>query len=410
MLATPVSPPTDIILHLPSDNWAAFSQAFKQQCFAKFGVAGQQILSNHTIPIQPFAVSPTKNSLDLDADGRPIPGQYTYPRRTLTTLEAELPALNRANISLSESGTREYREDLKVFTAAARRFSDEDTECLLYLYNHTSPTSHTAIKTHAEYAAYQLLPIGTRSFSFYNMARDIHSIGNATTKLHRTRLLANIAQLALSHEEYIDKLTTMASTFSLDFGSDLHPGFVSIPELISFFYLAGLNMSQFRRAIEETLQSNPTGRFPDTTALMAKMQSWKVSQALSFPTEAISTQGSALVASLNPSTKPSSTKPSTKQDTAPRTPHLHPTPCTWCLAADKISRYGHLSTHCSKNPNRILSPASKTSPSRPLSNTSTRLHALLSQLDVANTPNATNAAMLLIAETAIEASNFEDTA
>lgn len=138
----------------------------------------------------------------------------------------------------------------------------------------------------------------------------------------------------------------MASTFSLDFGSELHPGFVSIPELINFFYLAGLNMSQFRRAIEETLQSNPTGRFPDTTALMAKMQSFKVSQALSFPTEAISTQGPALVASLNPSTKPSSTKPSTKQDTAPRTPHLHPTPCTWCLTADKISRYGHLSTHC----------------------------------------------------------------
>ena len=406
MLATSVPPPSDIILHLPSDNWAAFSQAFRQQCFAKFGVAGQQILSNRTIPIKPFAISPTKNSLDSDANGAPIPNQFTYPRRAVTAAESALPGFDLNNISLSESALREYREDLKLFTAAERRFSDEDTECLLYLYNHTSPTSHTAIKTHATYATYQLLPIGARSFSFYNMARDIHSIGNATTKLHRTRLLANIAQLELSHEEYIDKLTTMATTFSLDFGSELHPGFVSIPELISFFYLAGLNMSQFRRAIEETLQSNPTGRFPDTTALMAKMQSWKVSQALSFPTEAISAQGSALVAS-SPTTR---TKTTTKHDTASRTPHLHPTPCTWCLATDKVSRYGHLSTHCSKNPNRLLSPTSKTSPSRPLSNTSTRLHALLSQLDVANTPDATNAAMLLIAEAAIEASDFQDTA
>lgn len=408
MLSTSAPAPSDIILHLPSDNWAAFSQAFKQQCFAKFGVAGQQILSDRTIPIEPFAITPTKNTLDIGENGLPIADQFTYPRRVTTEAERALPGFNLTNISLSESGLREYREDLKVFTAAARRFSDEDTECLLYLYNHTSPTSHTAIKTHATYATYQLLPIGSRSFSFYTMARDIHSIGNATTKLHRTRLLANIAQNESSHESYIEQLTTMATTFSLDFGSELHPGFVSISELISFFYLAGLNMSQFRRAIDETLQSNPTGRFPDTAALMAKMQSWKVSQALSFPPEAISMQGSALVAARHPSI--TRTKPPSKQDAASRTPHLHPTPCTWCLAADKVSRYGHLSSHCSKNPNKLPSPTSKTPSSQQLTNTSTRLHALLGQLDVADTPDATNAAMLLIAEVAIGASEFQDTA
>ena len=160
MLASPASPPTDIILHLPSDYWAAFSQAFNQQYFAKFGVAGQQILSNRSIPIQPFAVSPIKNSLHLKEDGLPIQNQFTYPRREVTAAESTLPDFNLTNIPLSESGLREYREDLKIFTAAARRYSDQDTECLLYLYNHTSPTSHTAIKTHPNYNTYQLLPIG----------------------------------------------------------------------------------------------------------------------------------------------------------------------------------------------------------------------------------------------------------
>ena len=82
---------------------------------------------------------------------------------------------------------------------------------------------------------------------------------------------------------------------------------------------------------------------------------------------------------------------SKKQHITSRTPHLHPTPCTWCLATDKVSRYGHLSAHCSNNPNRLPGPNSKVPNSRPPSNTSTRLHALLGQLDVANTRDATNA-------------------
>ena len=127
MLSTSTPPPSDIILHLPSDNWSAFSQAVKQQCFAKFGVTGQEILLNRNIPIQPFAISPTTNSLDTGNDGLPIPDQFTYPRRTVTAEESALPGFNLANTSSSESGLREYREDLKVYTAAARRFSDEDT-------------------------------------------------------------------------------------------------------------------------------------------------------------------------------------------------------------------------------------------------------------------------------------------
>ena len=64
----------------------------------------------------------------------------------------------------------------------------------------------------------------------------------------------------------------MTETFKLDFESTVHPGFVSIPELTSFLYLAGLNRIEFRRALDELLHNHPTGRFPDPTALMSQLQ------------------------------------------------------------------------------------------------------------------------------------------
>ena len=206
----------------------------------------------------------------------------------------------------------------------------------------------------------------------------------------------------------MEQACSMAETFNIDFESLTHPGYILLKEFHSFIYLAGLDRTQFRIAIDETLQTNPTGRFPDHIALMAQIQTWKVANALSFTREAISTQGSALIAAkTSPPTKPP------KKDTTPRS-HLHPSPCTWCLSADKVSRYDHLSSHYSKNPNRLPGPSSAPAPAlltpRPLSNTSTRLHALLSQLDVAMTPTDSNAAMLLIAEAAIGASDYPDSA
>ena len=123
------------------------------------------------------------------------------------------------------------------------------------------------------------------------MARDIHSIGNATTKLHRTRQHVNLSQTELTHEQYMEQLCSMAETFIIDFESATYPGYVRLNEFHSFMYLAGLDRSQFCRSIDETLQTNPTGRFPDHIALMAKIQTWKVANALSFTIDNISTQG-----------------------------------------------------------------------------------------------------------------------
>ena len=53
-------------------------------------------------------------------------------------------------------------------------------------------------------------------------------------------------------------------------------------------------------------------------------------------------------------------------------------------------------------------PSIRTYPPPPLSNTFQRLRALLRQLDLAASPDASNSVMLLIAEAAIEASDYPD--
>ena len=83
-----------ITLDLPKDSWSAWHQALKLLCFTKFGVAAQQILSDTLIPLQPFAIEPTKLDLDLDLASASIPGQLTCSRRSLTAEEAALPPID----------------------------------------------------------------------------------------------------------------------------------------------------------------------------------------------------------------------------------------------------------------------------------------------------------------------------
>ena len=121
-------------------------------------------------------------------------------------MEVDLPLFDHTTLLLSSKGNTNFRDDRKIFAEAKRCFSDQDTECLDHLYRHLSSASHTSIKTQAIYPAYQLLPIGARSYALYTMARSIHSTGNAATKLHHTRQSMNISQADSPHELYMFKL------------------------------------------------------------------------------------------------------------------------------------------------------------------------------------------------------------
>ena len=121
MLQNPTPTTTPIVLDLLQDNWTAFLQAFKLQCSTKFGVAGQQILSNKIIPLAPFAQPPTKFDLDKNVDGVPIPGQFLYPRRCLTREELATENFSALCIPLCDRGSTELRADLKLYKCSRGR-------------------------------------------------------------------------------------------------------------------------------------------------------------------------------------------------------------------------------------------------------------------------------------------------
>ena len=79
----------------------------------------------------------------------------------------------------------------------------------------------------------------------------------------------NTSQADSPHEQYMGQITSMTKTFKLDIESLAYPGHVSIAELASFLYLAGLNRGESCRALDELLHNHPTGRFPDPSALMS---------------------------------------------------------------------------------------------------------------------------------------------
>ena len=135
--------PAPIILDIALDNWSIFHQSFKLLCFTKFGVAGQQILSNCAIPLTPFATAPSKFDLDRTDAGIIIPDQFSYARRQTTAEEIALPGFNLASISLTECSNRELRDDLNKYTTLHCVFSMTKTPFAWIISTDTFHPSHT---------------------------------------------------------------------------------------------------------------------------------------------------------------------------------------------------------------------------------------------------------------------------
>ena len=79
------------MLDLHSDNWSKWHQSLKLLCFTKFGVAGQQITSDTTIPLQPFPIESIKADLEAALTGAPTSGLFTFQHRPATDADAAQP-------------------------------------------------------------------------------------------------------------------------------------------------------------------------------------------------------------------------------------------------------------------------------------------------------------------------------
>lgn len=229
MLSPTATVPTAIILDLCQGNRSAWHQALQLLCLTEFGVAGQQVLSN--VPYSPSDMN------------------QHWTISTPTSL-ASIPTLG-ATLMQSPS-YRVSKETLTIGMAERHtRYHDITTPSISTISTGISPLPPTQLSKHIPTTP----PIKSYPSASFLVDHSIHSVGNAATKLHRTRLYINISQGELPHKSSMDAVTTMAKTFKPDFECIEHLGYVSIPELTSYTLLGEflIRFNKIRSAVDVVL-------------------------------------------------------------------------------------------------------------------------------------------------------------
>ena len=214
------------------------------------------------------------------------------------------------------------------------------------------------------------------------MLVDIHKFGDASTKFYRTSQLiqAKHDPLTQSFDVWADWLSDAFTQFRADFESldPTHKDHFHCGEFHSFLLLHGTDRTQFRPVYEEQLRATPTGRFPDTSALIKLFRDYHRSQVMSV--DCVSNQGSSFLSasthvtgeqplsySASTASKPSWTAPNvTNNPKKSKQPNATPKPpgCPHCKASgDRIPRRGHDPNFCSHKPPSSANAAAVANPS-----------------------------------------------
>jgi len=150
-------------------------------------------------------------------------------------------------------------------------------------------------------------------------------------------------------ESWVAFLDNAFDQFEVDFSDPDNPDFMRLSEFKSFLFLRGCNRTQFQRLYDEQLRSNPSGRFPDTKALMAQFLQFNTNNKMSFAADPVSSQLTPFIAPHLPSATPRP-QPSSATAAASRPPRKSQVPCIHCLRDTSIKRYGHFSHECTRRP------------------------------------------------------------
>lgn len=380
MLATAssVSVPL-IILDVASSNWTTFKKQTFRLLQTRYGKIGASII----LGTPPTAhVLPTRD--DTNEDGTPV-----YRRLAPTTAQ-KTAATPTIDLDLSPFGYDMLRDSIKRSLDQQKVDEKDDNDLLTYIFSSMSSESHLALETHPTYVTFRAAASGLKSYTCWAILTAIHSTGNASTKLLRTRQLLNSQQAELTLSQYLQRLTSDIEQFKVDFGSPDNPELVSVNEIHCFLMLTGIpSNGLFNLPINNLLAATPSARFADPAALATTLLNWEKSSALLHLSDTPSTQASAYMAS-----------------TPPPIPHkaINPTGTTspaFCIHCHKrYPKKAKTSTHTSQSCG--LNPANKvTPPSTPYSS----MRSLLAQAEAATPGSPTSIGLLMqITESAFEES------
>ena len=247
----------------------------------------------------PTNTIPTQN--DVTTTGAPV---FHRLLPTAAQVTANTPALE---LELSSFGYNMLRDAITRTLAQTKIDEKDDNDLLTYLFSNMSSESHLALETHPTYPTFRAAKLGLKSFSCWTILTTIHSTGNASTKLLRTRQLLNSHQGDKTLSEYIQTMASDFEQFKVDFGSPTNPDMVSVAQLHCFALLTGIpSNGLYNLPINTLLAANPDARFTDPAALATTLLNWEKSSALLHLSDTPSTQASAYLAVQPPPNKSTS--------------------------------------------------------------------------------------------------------
>jgi hypothetical protein len=349
-------------LSVAANNFALYNEYWISLSTFSFGKSGEQLRRNEFIPLA--HPKPARNALRLHTVTRePIPGDYVYKRDPITdeNVKARFHAMDPReqhifldNMSLTDNAqTKLDRDEASHEHEYAQRTKD-DNECHALLASRISTDSACSIRLHADYHNYQACEHPYhRSLLYYRIVADLHKYGDASTKHLRTSALFHLKQDG-PFPPFLSDFNSRFEQFRADFEAAANPGYVHLGELKSFLILGAVDRKQFRTVFDEQLRATPTGRFPDSTALIKTLSDYDNHHKMSLA-DPVSHQGSAFAASSTALPKPAQSSASQPTQSSasqlPKRLRKFPEPCPYCLQKNpKTPRYGHSGDACTSNP------------------------------------------------------------
>ena len=249
-----------IVLDVASSNWAAYKKQSYRLFQTKFGRIGASIISG----IRPATfVLPSRHDVDTT-------GSYKFnhlprtepPTEPTTTTEPQTAPIVIPD--LTSFGYDMLRDSIKRALDQQKIDEKDDYDLLTHIFSTMSSESHLSLETHPSYLVFRATPSTQKSFECWAILTLIHSTGNASTKLLRTRNLLQSQQGDSTLSLFLQTLSTNVEQFKSDFGSPANSELVSVNEIHCFLMLTGIPRNGlFNLPINNLLAATPSARFTD---------------------------------------------------------------------------------------------------------------------------------------------------
>jgi len=206
-------------------------------------------------------------------------------------------ALNADRTGLSQEGLEDYRYDRGLHDKFIDRYEVGRDQALAYIIGRLSPESSLTMETKSGPEGYEASKTGKNSLRVWQLIEEAHLSGSSRSRHGNMVALLSLRQTGplAAHEAFSSAFLRLGILLEHDFGSKVHPSFISIKTLLKTLYVLGVDPVFFARYIDRELEEPD----PDMTLLqlMERFQAYAFEKGGEASQKSTAYVGQALVAS-----------------------------------------------------------------------------------------------------------------